>query len=79
MKKIIIALVVLFSANINAQIYDPVEWSTSVEKISETEYNRTAAFISGNSRVSAAASGGVHDWFGGYQRAGGRAHQRRGL
>ncbi|OIQ38402.1 MAG: thiol:disulfide interchange protein [Bacteroidetes bacterium MedPE-SWsnd-G1] len=39
MKKLIIALLLLVSATVNAQIYDPVKWSTSVEKISETEYN----------------------------------------
>lgn len=38
MKRIIIALVVLFSANIFGQIYDPVKWNTAVEKISDTEY-----------------------------------------
>ena len=50
MKKIIIALVVLFSANVFAQIHDPVKWSTSVEKISDTEYTliSTATIESGD-------------------------------
>jgi len=49
MKKIIIALIVLFSTNLTAQIYDPVEWSMSVEKISDTEYTliTTATIKSG--------------------------------
>ena len=32
-----IALFVTF--NLNAQVYEPVEWYSSVEKISDTEYN----------------------------------------
>jgi thiol:disulfide interchange protein len=39
MKRIIIALVLLFSANMFAQIYEPVKWNTSVEKVSDTEFN----------------------------------------
>ena len=39
MKKLIIALLLLFiSTSAFSQIFDPVKWSTSVEKISETEY-----------------------------------------
>ena len=40
MRKIIslLSLLLLFSASY-AQIHDPVKWSTSVEKISDTEYN----------------------------------------
>ena len=38
MKKIIL-LLALFSLTIgNSQIFDPVKWVTSVEKISDTEY-----------------------------------------
>lgn len=41
MKKAILAFVVLFlyQFQVSAQMYDPVKWSTSVEKISDTEYN----------------------------------------
>ncbi|WP_066219581.1 protein-disulfide reductase DsbD family protein [Formosa haliotis] len=39
MKKLIIALAFLTLGFVNAQILDPVKWSTSVEKISDTEYN----------------------------------------
>lgn len=39
MKKILLALVILVSCTVSAQIYDPVKWSTSVEKISDTEFN----------------------------------------
>ncbi len=42
MKKIIIVLAVLLSANLSAQIHDPVKWSTSVEKLSGTEYKLVA-------------------------------------
>ncbi|RIA10438.1 thiol:disulfide interchange protein DsbD [Flavobacteriaceae bacterium MAR_2010_72] len=40
MKKFFLILLVFFTsiASINAQIFDPIEWSTSVEKISDTEY-----------------------------------------
>ncbi|SCY15104.1 thiol:disulfide interchange protein DsbD [Flavobacterium anhuiense] len=38
MKNIIITLLSLFSASAFAQMYNPVKWSTSVEKISEKEY-----------------------------------------
>jgi len=40
MKRLLLLLsIILFSATTNAQIYDPVKWSTSVEKVSETEYD----------------------------------------
>ncbi len=42
MKKIIILLTLLFSFNSFSQIFNPVKWKTSVEKISETEYNLVA-------------------------------------
>ena len=38
MKKIIIGLIFLISFNTFSQIFEPVKWSTSVEKISDTEY-----------------------------------------
>ncbi len=38
MKNIIIALLLLFSGSMFAQMYNPVKWSTSVEKISDKEY-----------------------------------------
>ncbi|MEO9571362.1 MAG: cytochrome c biogenesis protein CcdA [Polaribacter sp.] len=39
MKKIILLLALSFYSIAYSQIHDPVQWSTSVEKISETEYN----------------------------------------
>ncbi|MBE7640074.1 thiol:disulfide interchange protein [Salegentibacter sp. BLCTC] len=36
--KYLLFLILLISAKVDAQIYDPVNWSTSVEKISETEF-----------------------------------------
>ncbi|SKB71671.1 thiol:disulfide interchange protein DsbD [Salegentibacter holothuriorum] len=36
--KFLLFLILLVSANVDAQIYDPVKWSTSVEKISQTEF-----------------------------------------
>ena len=41
MKKYILlfSLFIGFIANVNAQIHDPVKWKTSVEKVSETEYD----------------------------------------
>ena len=39
MKNLIIALIVLFSTNIMAQIYEPVKWLTSVEEVSDTEFD----------------------------------------
>ncbi|MFK7782321.1 protein-disulfide reductase DsbD family protein [Psychroserpens sp.] len=41
MKNFIIAIcsVVMFSITANAQVFEPVKWETSVEKISNTEYN----------------------------------------
>ena len=38
MRNIIIALVFLLSGNIFGQMYNPVKWTTSVEKISDKEY-----------------------------------------
>lgn len=39
MKYILAVCIVLISTiSVNAQIHDPVKWSTSVEKVSETEY-----------------------------------------
>ena len=38
MKKIIIIVLLLFSASMFAQMYNPVKWSTSVEKVSDKEY-----------------------------------------
>lgn len=42
MKKIIVILTLIFSVNSFAQILEPVTWSTSVNKISETEYELVA-------------------------------------
>ncbi|WP_066220051.1 protein-disulfide reductase DsbD family protein [Formosa haliotis] len=39
MKNILIALAFFTFGVVNSQILDPVSWSTSVEKISDTEYN----------------------------------------
>lgn len=38
MKNIIITLLLLFSASMFGQMYNPVKWSTSVEKVSDKEY-----------------------------------------
>ena len=35
-------LFLLSTAWVNAQIFDPIKWSTSFEKISDTEYNLIA-------------------------------------
>ena len=42
MKKVIILLTFVLSTSVFAQIYDPVKWLTSVEKISDIEYNLIA-------------------------------------
>ncbi len=49
MKKIILAILLLVNATSFSQVFEPVKWSTSVEKISETEYNliTTATIDSG--------------------------------
>ena len=39
MKKILLLLTLLVSTVSFSQILDPVDWSTSIEKISETEYD----------------------------------------
>jgi thiol:disulfide interchange protein DsbD len=40
MKRLILLLsIILFNTTSYSQIYDPVKWSTSVEKVSETEYD----------------------------------------
>ncbi|WP_067147831.1 protein-disulfide reductase DsbD family protein [Pseudotamlana agarivorans] len=39
MKNLLIALTFLTFGIINSQVLDPVKWTTSVEKISDTEYN----------------------------------------
>ncbi|WP_194768157.1 protein-disulfide reductase DsbD family protein [Tamlana sp. I1] len=38
MKKTLLFIILLTSYFVNAQVFDPVKWSTSVEKISDTEY-----------------------------------------
>jgi thiol:disulfide interchange protein DsbD len=40
--KLLFFLLLPLSANVEAQIYDPVDSSTSVEKISETEFELVA-------------------------------------
>ena len=42
MRNILIALVFLTFGFVNSQVLDPVKWTTSVEKISDTEYNLIA-------------------------------------
>ncbi len=42
MKNIIILLVFLATSLTNAQVFEPVKWSTSVNKISNTEYELVA-------------------------------------
>jgi len=49
MKKIVLLISVFTGVFMNAQIHDPVKWSTSVEKISANEYELIAtATIDGN-------------------------------
>ena len=43
MKKLIIIICIIISANVKAQILDPVKWSTSVNKISDTEVELVAS------------------------------------
>lgn len=49
MKKIILIFTLVISSNVFAQIHDPVKWTTSVNMISETEYElvTTATIDSG--------------------------------
>lgn len=49
MKKLVLVLVLTFSFNAFSQIFEPVKWSTSVEKLSESEYKliSTATIDSG--------------------------------
>jgi thiol:disulfide interchange protein DsbD len=42
MKKVIVLLTFVLSTSVFSQIYDPVKWLTSVEKISDIEYNLIA-------------------------------------
>ncbi|MFD2940143.1 protein-disulfide reductase DsbD domain-containing protein [Flavobacterium notoginsengisoli] len=42
MKKGIAILMILFSGVVSAQVYNPVKWTTSVVKISESEYELIA-------------------------------------
>ncbi|WP_299782479.1 protein-disulfide reductase DsbD domain-containing protein [uncultured Formosa sp.] len=42
MRKIILLLVLIISGAVNSQILEPVKWSTSVNKISDTEYELVA-------------------------------------
>jgi len=42
MKKIITILSLILFTTSYSQIHEPVKWSTSVEKISETEFNLVA-------------------------------------
>ncbi|KQC28696.1 protein-disulfide reductase DsbD family protein [Flagellimonas eckloniae] len=39
MRNLIIGLLILFGHNVHSQILDPVKWSTSVEKVSDNEYD----------------------------------------
>ena len=42
MKKILLILIALMSFNIQAQIYNPVKWTTSVEKVSDSQFDLVA-------------------------------------
>ena len=42
MNKIVLLLVLMIVGSVNGQILEPVKWSTSVNKISETEYELVA-------------------------------------
>ncbi|MCM5662661.1 protein-disulfide reductase DsbD domain-containing protein [Galbibacter mesophilus] len=42
MKKLFVILFLTMGIHLNAQVYDPVSWSTSVERISENEYDLIA-------------------------------------
>lgn len=42
MKKLLLIAILFIGAFVNAQIFDPVKWSTSVKKISATEYELIA-------------------------------------
>jgi len=42
MKKIVLLIIILVGINTQAQIYKPVKWTTSVEKISESQYDLVA-------------------------------------
>ena len=42
MKNLIIIIALVFSVTTYSQIHDPVRWTTSVEKISDTEYELVA-------------------------------------
>lgn len=42
MRKLLVLLVLAFTANSYAQILEPVKWSTSVNKISDSEYELVA-------------------------------------
>ncbi|MFK5891447.1 MAG: cytochrome c biogenesis protein CcdA [Flavobacteriaceae bacterium] len=42
MKKIIILLILILGFNAKAQILDPIKWTTSVEKISDSQYDLVA-------------------------------------
>jgi len=42
MKKIILILLLTLGFTSYAQVFEPVKWTTSVEKVSETEYNLVA-------------------------------------
>ena len=39
MKRILIALILLLGLQIQAQIYDPIKWTTSVEKVSDSQFD----------------------------------------
>ena len=42
MKSLIFILALIFSVNMFSQIHNPVKWTTSVEKVSSTEYDLVA-------------------------------------
>ncbi len=42
MKKTLIVLILLLGLQINAQIYNPIKWTTSVEKVSDSQYDLVA-------------------------------------
>jgi thiol:disulfide interchange protein len=42
MKKTLIVLILLLGLQVKAQIYNPIEWTTSVEKVSDSQYDLVA-------------------------------------
>lgn len=45
MKKLFFAAILIVGMQLYAQIYDPVKWTTTIEKISDTEYDLIATAV----------------------------------